>query len=209
MRLPSIILVAALLAGCSQSQPGGQRERFVPARPVTGIVYDTITGTAAGAWDAVNMPLEDLNLERRPIPEQLQKIVKDPYALPPQMLCAGIRKEIAELDALLGPDVCTPGNPTGMIVSRKGEYVEKGANAAREQAVGMVRSRADVIPFRSVVRYVSGADRHAKAVEQAYQAGKLRRAFLKGLAISLGPGCLNPPVITPVSKTAPPPALAH
>lgn len=60
---------------------------------------------------------------------------------------------------------------------------------ARDQAVGMVRSKVDIIPFRGVVRRVSGADRHAKAVERAYQAGRLRRAFLKGLGASLDPPC--------------------
>lgn len=184
-------MIAVLaLAGCSTT-PGGQRERFVPSRPMTGIVYDTAVGTAEGAWQAVQIPIEDLNLKRQAIPPKLQEVVKNPYAMQPHMLCAGIRAEITELDALLGPDVCTPQNPTGMIVSRKGEYVEKGANAAREQAIGIVRRRADVIPFRGVVRYVSGADSHAKAVERAYEAGRLRRAFLKGFAASLGPDCLN------------------
>jgi hypothetical protein len=184
-------LLVMMLAGCSVPE-GGQSERFVPARPVIDIFTDTIVGTVEGAWIAVQTPFEDVGFKKQPIPEKLQQIADDPYAMPAQMLCDGIRKEIAELDMLLGPDVCTTTYPTGFGNSRKGEYVEKGAGMAREQAIGMVSSKANIIPFRGVVRRVSGADKHAREVERAYQAGKLRRAFLKGLASGLGPTCLTP-----------------
>ncbi len=202
-----LALILLSLTGCSAPE-GSQRERFVPARPVAGIVSDTVVGTAQGAWAAVQTPFEDLNIKRQKIPEKLQQITDNPYALPPQMLCEGIRKEIDELDTLLGPDVCTPQNPTGMIVSRKGEYVEKGAGLAKDQAVGIVSGKTSIIPFRGVVRKITGAEKHAKEVERAYQAGKLRRAFLKGLAVSLGPKCLNPSPITTV-PSEPPLSPAH
>lgn len=181
-----------LLAACSAPE-GSRRERLVPNRPVTSIISDTVTGTAQGAWAAVQVPFEDLNLKRQEIPEKLQQIADNPYALPPQMLCDGIRKEIAELDVLLGPDVCTPQNPTGGAVSRKGEYVDQGAGMAKDQAVGIVSGKTNIIPFRGVVRKVTGAEKHAKALERAYQAGKLRRAFLKGMGTAIGKECLNPP----------------
>lgn len=187
----SIILIILPLGACNAPE-GSQAERFVPARPVSNIVSDTVTGTVQGAWAAVQMPFEDLNLKRQEIPEKLQQIADNPYALPPQMLCEGIRKEIGELDALLGPDVCTPENPIGAVSSHKGEYVEKGAGMAREHAIGIVSSKVNVIPFRGIVRKITGAEKHAKEVDRAYQAGRLRRAFLKGLAASLGSGCLNP-----------------
>ncbi len=196
-------VLCLVLAGCSAPE-GSRRERLVPARPVTSILSDTVVGTAEGAWATVQSPFEDVGLKRQPIPEKLQEIADNPYAMPAQMLCEGIRKEIAELDAVLGPDVCTVANPTGSqenvenknAPSRKGEYVEKGASAVRDQAVGIVSSKTNILPFRGAIRYVSGADKHAKAVARAYEAGKLRRAFLKGLAVSLGGNCLNPPAPT-------------
>lgn len=174
----------------------------MPTRPVTGIVSDTVVGTVQGALAAVQMPFEDLNFKRQQIPEKLQRIKDNPYVLPPQMLCEGIRKEIAELDTLLGPDVCTPQNPTGIVVSRRGEYVEQGAGLAKDQAVGIVSGKTNIIPFRGMVRKITGAEKHAKQVERAYQAGKLRRAFLKGLAVTLGPECLKS--IQPVESNAAP-----
>ena len=199
----SAALLIFILTGCSAPQAGSQQERFVPARPVSSIISDTVKGTAQGAWAAVQVPFEDLNLKRQKIPEKLQEIVDNPYAVPPQMLCAGIRKEIAELDELLGPDVCTSQNPTGMIVSHKGEYIEQGAGLVREQAVGIVSGKTSIIPFRGVVRKITGAERHAREVERAYQAGKLRRAFLKGLAAALGPNCLNSSKPAPLPVTTP------
>ena len=187
------VFLAIALAGCNSS--GNESERFVPARPVTNIISDTVVGTFEGAWAAVQTPFEDLNLKQKLIPDKLRQIADNPYGVPPIMLCENISAEVAELDLLLGPDICTEQNPSG-TVSKKGEYIEKGANAARDRAVGMVGDKVNIIPFRGAVRYVSGAERHSKAVTQAYEAGKLRRAFLKGLAASLGSNCLtqqNPP----------------
>lgn len=176
-----------------------QTERMEPARPIGTIVTDTMSGSLQGAWQAVQTPLEDVGLKRQPIPPLLQSIARNPYAPPANPSCAALQKEISELDKLLGPDVCTLVNPTGVVgqpisscslddpsgeENRKGEYVEKGAGYARDQAVGMVRSQVNIIPFRSVVRSISGATRHAKEVERAYNAGKLRRAFLKGLLVT-------------------------
>ncbi len=189
-----------ILAGCSAHE-GSQQE----PEPVTGIISDTMVDTAQGAWAAVQMPFEDLNLKRQEIPEKLQQITDNPYVLPPRIRCEGIRKEIDELDRLLGPDVCTPQNPTGTVTSRNGEYAEQGAGMAKDQAVGIVSDKTNIIPFRGVVRKITGAEKHAKEVERAYQAGRLRRAFLKGLATSLGPECLNPPT-TPRPQAAQPPA---
>jgi len=173
-----------LLVGCdTENDPSG---RFVPARPVSEIMTDTVTGTWQGAVEAVQTPFEDVGLKRQLIPEKLQQIVANPYALPIPITCVTLYNEIVELDALLGPDVCTPENPTGVAKSRKGEYVEEGSQMAREHAVGIVSGQASIIPLRGLVRKASGADKHAKAVTRAYEAGMLRRAFLKGMEVFYG-----------------------
>jgi hypothetical protein len=179
------VLLLALLAGC-ESREEIKSEKFVPARPVSNIIADTVVGTVEGAWVAVQAPFEDIGLKKQTIPEKLQQIVDNPYSMPEEKSCEGVENEIAELDLLLGPDVCTPENQTGMADSGRGEYVEKGAGFAKDQAVGMVSSKVNIIPFRGVVRRISGAEKHVKLVERSYQAGKLRRAFLKGLLMSGG-----------------------
>ena len=214
-RMMPYLCLALLLAACEQAreQARQQPERFVPARPVTRIMADTVKDAAKGAWEVAQTPLQDLNLKRQPIPAKLQDVVKNPYALPHPFSCSAIRDEIAQLDELLGEDICTPANPsgppqapepaanaicnddnpTGGEISHKGEYIEKGAGFARDEAVGIVRGKADIIPFRSIVRRVTGAEKHSKALVQSYEAGKMRRAFLKGVAAPYGPSCLAAP----------------
>jgi hypothetical protein len=71
---------------------------------------------------------------------------------------------------------------------KRGEYVQKGSAAVQQQSSEMVKGQVDIIPYRGWVRKLSGAERHAKKVDQAYQAGKLRRAYLKGLGLVMGCG---------------------
>lgn len=200
-KLPFLLLIT--LAGCN-STDGSQTEKFVPARPVGDILYDTVAGTIEGAWAAVQTPLEDIGIKQQPIPEKLQQISDNPYIIPARTLCESIRGEIAELDVILGPDIAIKGKavPGNMVESGQGEYIEQGIGFARDQAIGMVSNKVNILPFRGVIRNISGASRHSKEVERAYQAGKLRRAFLKGIAASLGEYCLKPEIV-PLQLKAP------
>lgn len=183
------ILLAALAACGGTGEDAA--DRFVAARPIGVIISDTAVGTVEGTWKAAQTPFEDIGIKREPIPPILQALVKNPYIMRTPINCADIRREIVALDAVLGADVCTSDNPTGMVNSRKGEYIEAGAGMAREQAVSFARSYLDVLPFRGVVRSISGADKHARDIVRAYEAGKLRRSFLRGIAYAHDPQCLK------------------
>ncbi len=189
--------LVVVLSGCSSIEQD-HTPQITPNRPMSDVASDTVSDTFYGAWDVVQTPFEDIGLKQQLIPDKLQQIVANPYALPKELNCGTLQQEIAELDGLLGPDVCTTENPTG--TGRKGEdaYVEQGARMTRDQAVSMVGSKTNIIPFRGVVRRISGAHKHAKAVERAYNAGKLRRAFLKGLLATFGPQCRKSPVENPI-----------
>lgn len=174
-----------LLAACA-----GEREPAAPSKspPEKGsLVGETVSGVASGTYKAVQQPFVDVNLKREEIPPLLLETVKDPYRRPDPATCGHIRAEIAELDALLGTDpyILKPAEEK----DTRNEYVEEGANLARDQAVDMVAGYLDVIPFRGVVRRVSGAEKHAKEVIRAYEAGKIRRAFLKGSTLQMNPEC--------------------
>ena len=95
------------------------------------------------------------------------------YALPTEPGCAGLSNEISALTALLGPDLA-PSSEKGntMLVSRFSG--EDAWSAARNAVDGM-------IPFHSVVSWISGADLHDKEVERAFLVGSVRRAFLEGM----------------------------
>jgi hypothetical protein len=132
--------------------------------------------TPAELTHAATAPLTDLNLVRAEIPPILSAAQKEPYAAPGDGSCAGLANEIQALDAVLGADLDTPAT-----ASNPG-LVERGTQAAGDAAVDLVRGTAEgLVPFRSWVRKLTGAERYAREVAAAIAAGTIRRAFLKGL----------------------------
>jgi hypothetical protein len=124
-------------------------------------------------------------------PEVLKHAKADPYAAPAAPACETIPNEIAALDEVLGPDADTPAQKTKMRAR---------ANRLISQAL---RSS---IPHRDVVRFVTGADRRDKALNQAAMAGWARRGFLKGMEVNLG--CPSQ-AVAQAADHAGAPAVAH
>lgn len=166
--------------------------------------------------DAATGPLEDLNIKQRDIPPLLEKIAEDPYAPPTPLKCAKIRTELGELEALLGPDIKPAAEGVEMAHNERvfsdiqnlqmpdAETVaDTGGDFLHDKIIGLVRDQTNILPFRSVLRSITGANRYQRKVENAYLAGKLRRAYLKGLAQSkFGKSCLKTPLI-PVVPSSP------
>lgn len=127
--------------------------------------------------DAAATPLNDFNLVNAPIPELLKQARKAPYALPGEGGCEALAAQVRALDEVLGPDLDTPATPSNPGL------IERGTNAVGDAAVGALRGAAQgVVPFRSWVRKLSGAERYSRDVAAAIAAGTVRRAYLKGLA---------------------------
>lgn len=128
-----------------------------------------------GLGNAATTPLNDLNLLKTPIPEVLSQAKAQPYALPQPNDCASLNAEISRLDAALGADIDAPAG-------EKPDWLERGSDAAADAAVGAVQRTVEgVVPFRSWLRKLSGAERQSRRVREAAIAGGLRRAFLKGV----------------------------
>lgn len=124
--------------------------------------------------DAAGRPLRDLNLVHADAPAALADIVAAPYAPPSPDDCEGAAAELAALDAALGGDIDTPPSSTS-----------SGPTALLQDAI---QGLAD-LPYRSVLRQLSGAAAADRARATAVLAGMVRRGFLKGL--SQGRGCPN------------------
>ena len=140
--------------------------------------------TTARIGDAATAPLKDLNIVRVEIPDVLKQAQKHTYLVPGDQSCAALAVQVSALDDVLGSDLDTPETET------KPGLIERGTNAAENSAVNAVqRSAEDLVPFRSWIRKLSGAERHSKHVAAAIAAGAMRRAFLKG--ISAGRDCSN------------------
>lgn len=134
---------------------------------------------------AVTTPLSDLNIVQAEIPPALVAAKNAPYQAPVDSSCSGIEAEVKELDAVLGADLDT--RQTAINPS----LIERGVEAAGVAAVGQLRGAAEgVVPFRSWVRRLSGAEKYSRDVAAAIAAGVVRRSFLKGHGDARG--CLIP-----------------
>lgn len=116
--------------------------------------------------EAATQPLRDLNLMHREVAPPLKQAKAAPYRLADAQACAALKGEIADLDAALGPDVDSAAK------AKPGMVKALAADAL---------SNAVKIPFRGVVRKLSGAERRDRERQDALMAGMARRAFLKGV----------------------------
>ncbi len=114
-------------------------------------------------------PARDVGLQRVPIPPVLEAARADPYTLTGTRNCAGIGRELRDLDGVLGPDFDAPPVRVG---SRAGRIAEAGGRAVVNT----------IIPFRGVVRELSGSAEADRRMQAAVDAGIARRGFLRGLA---------------------------
>jgi len=115
--------------------------------------------------DVALTPLTDLGITSKDVPEVLLRAVSDVYASGQLHTCNSLTAEILRLDEALGDDYDA--------------YAEgKGGIDVGRAAQGLVGS---IIPFRGLVREVSGAASKERAMQAAYTAGMVRRGFLKGL----------------------------
>lgn len=125
--------------------------------------------------DAAKTPLRDLNVMPEKIPPVLRDAQADAYRPPRQLSCRGIANEIQGLEDVLGDDFDAPPPPP----PSKDEKRTGTANVVLKGAA------ASIVPFRGWVRQLTGAERHAQAVQIAVAAGRVRRAYLKGLGQSI------------------------
>ena len=120
--------------------------------------------------DAMATPASDLNLKKDTIPPLLLTAQERPYTLVGLRRCPEIAAAVGELDAVLGPDVDLPADAKGRVT----------AGRVAQAAVG------SFIPFRGLIREISGANEQERKIQAAVQAGVARRAYLKGVGEARG-----------------------
>lgn len=124
-------------------------------------------GVGQDAVDAVTQPLSDLNLRNREIPPELVRAQAAPYDRGVTGDCTALQVEIDDLENVLGPDADAPQQEKGL------------ANSALDLGGRLL---GGLIPFRGLVRQISGAEAEEARWEAAIYAGVARRSFLKGFA---------------------------
>ncbi|WP_231726078.1 MULTISPECIES: hypothetical protein [unclassified Sphingomonas] len=164
-----ILLVSLALAG---------------AAPVTAVASAPLMGQDAKSNDAARMqddedktkkkaediasqPARDIGAKEIKVPPLLAAAAEAPYTMTGVGTCTALAGAIADLNRELGPDF----SEEPAKESKKGKLAEAGGRA-------VVNS---IIPFRGIVREVSGAAAADRRLQAAIDAGYARRGFLRGV----------------------------
>lgn len=160
MRGTIILMASAMLAAPALAQNGTEK----PAPPPKSALEQD-----RKASDIVTSPLSDVNAKRREVPPIVADALAAPYDLTGLRRCREIVAAVAQLDEALGPDVdAKPAEES------RGRKTGQGAIAVTSSVV------SSFIPFRGVIREISGANKAEEDYRVAIVAGIARRSFLKG-----------------------------
>lgn len=150
----------ALPAHAAPDQPSDRQVE--PVKP--------ISQREPNAVDVVTTPMSDLNIRKGEIPAILTNAQSAPYSLSGMKRCNQIAAEVTRLDGALGDDID--------IAETRGRHISPGKVA--QSVVG------GFIPFRGIIREISGANEQERRVQTAIYAGSVRRSFLKGVGQQRG-----------------------
>lgn len=174
---PVALSCVLLLGGCAAA-PSDKNTKAASGSTQTA---SQSPDTATEVGRAITSPLSDLNLVKADIPPLLASARQAPYALPADRSCPALAEQVQALDAVLGADLDTPSTDANPSL------IERGAGAAKKGAIGAVRGAAEgVVPMRSWVRKLTGAEKYSREVEASITAGTIRRSYLKGLGQAAG-----------------------
>ena len=129
-----------------------------------------ITNREPDAVDVAKTPVTDLNLSKSEIPALLIEAQRAPYSLQGLGKCSQLVAAVEEFDRVLGPDLDLP-------------QAERDRFSEGRIAQWVVGS---FIPFRGLIREISGANKNERELAAAIQAGLARRGFLKGVGAARG-----------------------
>lgn len=157
MGRPALAMVAALMLAS-----GGLAQDGAPAQP-SRVQQGLQTGGRIAA-----QPVHDVDARRTTIPPVLVAAYDNPYGLAGTRNCAQLASGIAALNDPLGPDFA-------VAAAKKENKAGKLAEAGGKTVVNAI------IPFRGLVREISGAAPAQRRLANAIDAGYARRGFLRGL----------------------------
>ena len=144
------------------------------AVPVTASAQTAVDPKNVRAEDVITSPLADINVKKRDVPLVLEVALMKPYDIEGLQSCQGLSGAVTALDDALGDDI---------DVAYAKSSDEKAGNSVGSVAKSVIGS---FIPFRGIIREVSGANAHERDWQRALYAGSVRRAFLRGVGEQRG-----------------------
>ena len=170
----SLVLALALSSGALFTGALAADRPQPPDATTEKAAIEPEAGAGAEIKGVLTQPFDDFNLTRTEIPPELLPIEADPYGPPKGSACADLTAEIVKIEGLIGADLVKKEAPASTSLLTKDNATQAARNTARSAA-------SSWIPFRGLVREVTGAESHARAFKEAVLAGMVRRAYLKGL----------------------------
>lgn len=120
-----------------------------------------------------SQPARDVGVMKREIPPILISARQDPYGLKGLKTCKQLAAEVTRLNEVLGPDYVV-GNE--VRENKAGKLAEAGGKTVINT----------IIPFRGLVRELTGAAPADRRLNAALDAGYARRGFLRGVHAKQG-----------------------
>jgi hypothetical protein len=183
-----MIAVAVLLTLAGAAQAQAQVKPEYPTRkaekpvtpPASSTTPDKIepgeswkTQARKKSVEIGTQPARDVGVMKREIPPILDKAREDPYSLKGLKTCKQLAAEVTDLNLVLGPDYKV-GNE--VRENKAGKLAEAGGKSVINA----------IIPFRGVVRELTGAAPADRRLNAALDAGYARRGFLRGVHAKQG-----------------------
>ncbi len=170
----SLTLIAALaLAGAAVAQSGGTPTATATDAPdkttTRSTTHERLEKTGRTAETIASQPAVDVGVKKTVVPPVLESAIAAPYGTDGTANCTQIRAGLADLNAVLGPDF---GSGSEVNQDRASRIAEAGGQT-------IVNS---ILPFRGLVREVSGAAPAQRHLNAAQDAGYARRGYLRGVA---------------------------
>lgn len=166
VRTLNLALVGAALtwsAGlAAQGSQGGNRTEPQPDQP------SRVEAIGRDAGRIAAQPAHDVGAVRREIPPVLVSAAANPYSMAGAANCTQIAASIRSLSSALGPD----------FVANAEQNEDRASRLAEAGGRAVVNT---LIPFRGIVREISGAAPAQRRLNAAIDAGYARRGFLRGL----------------------------
>lgn len=162
----------AMLALAAVATPSAAQEKprtFEEFQQRADKVGETAEKVGGAAGKLATQPAKDVGISKTEIPPLLVEASHNPYSLARVNTCSQLASAVADLNAVLGPDYQPAEEPKSE--DKAAALANAGGNAVLSA----------IIPFRGVVREVSGAAPAQRAYNAAVDAGLARRGFLRGV----------------------------
>lgn len=172
MKKTAILLMPALMLVTAAAEPPTEANSRASQPAANGSAPEEqgsgIKSVGNSAGRIASQPAKDVGAVKTAIPPALAAAAANPYNMKGLATCRQIAAAFHSLTDVLGPDF-------------KADQVKKENKAGKLAEAGGQTIVNSFIPFRGLVREVTGAAPAQRRLNHAIDAGHARRGFLRGL----------------------------